>query len=765
MVVATGVAVIFSWIFDIPILKSLIPGYATMKMNTAICFVLSGMVMYGLCFRNNSKVERLFCLLLSLLLLAVSLCTYAQYVLGFDAGIDELLVRDEQTYANAGDYPGRMAASTALGFVVFAVSSFFLRSKSAVLKCFAQYGLHLLTLLSCIALIGYVYNVPAFYKLSFLTSMALHTSVLFFLLSVAGSFVNPAIGITGLFTGDSLGSTMSRRLFPMMVFVIFVLGLIRIESHRRGWVSVEFGIALLVVSFLVVGLLLIWNTARLLDRLNDRRKAAQEQLRKSRIDYQEVFHKGHDAIYVFDPETWDIIDVNDNACQIMGYTRAELMADADMSFDVSNDDYGFRKFKHRLIDAASGNTQTFEWIVGPEHKWFEVSLKEADIAGRKTVLAFFKDIDNRKSTEDKLVASERRLRYTLDHMLEGAQIVDFNWRYLYVNDTLVVQGKYPREELLGKTMMEMYPGYEQTKVYGYIKRCMDERVSFHIENEFRFPDNSIGWFDLSIQPVPEGVFILSVDITERKRAEAEIRKWNDTLEERVADRTIQLTEANKALESFSYSVSHDLRSPLRVISGYADILEEEYYATFDEEGKRLLSIIRHNARKMGNLIDDMLAFAKLGNAELNREYVNMSELIREVWNELNEDSSMAALKMGVLNDTWADKSLLRQVVVNLISNAIKYSSKVAEPVVTVTSEEKDGELVYAVQDNGDGFDMQYADKLFQVFRRLHRDSEFEGTGVGLAIVAKLVGKHGGRVWASGEVGKGATFYFSLPDKK
>jgi len=255
------------------------------------------------------------------------------------------------------------------------------------------------------------------------------------------------------------------------------------------------------------------------------------------------------------------------------------------------------------------------------------------------------------------------------------------------------------------------------------------------------------------------------DIDDRKRAEEEIRRLNAELEDRVRRRTIELEETNKELESFSYSVSHDLRAPLRAIDGFSRMVEEDYGGRFDEDGKRMLGIIRAEAVKMGRLIDDLLAFSKLSRRSMeNAANVDMTGLAKTVAKELLRDQNPDRVRLNIwpLPPIHGDGALLRQVWVNLLGNALKYSSAREHAEILVTGEINDGQAVYRVQDNGVGFDMKYADKLFGVFQRLHSAEEFEGTGVGLAIVQRVILRHGGSVRADGRLGEGATFYFTLP---
>ena len=225
----------------------------------------------------------------------------------------------------------------------------------------------------------------------------------------------------------------------------------------------------------------------------------------------------------------------------------------------------------------------------------------------------------------------------------------------------------------------------------------------------------------------------------------------------------ELKNSNKDLEAFGYSISHDLRAPLRALNGYAEMLKEDYGKKLDEEGNRMINNICRNAAKMEALIDDLLSFSHLGRKDLRKTVLDTKELVEGVLNEISQMMRNSPLiKIGELHNVTADYSLIRQVWFNLISNAFKYSSKKEVSVIEIFSEEKNGEIIFSVKDNGAGFDMKYAERLFGVFQRLHSQNEFDGTGVGLAIVHRIITKHKGKIWAEGKVNQGATFYFSLP---
>ena len=250
---------------------------------------------------------------------------------------------------------------------------------------------------------------------------------------------------------------------------------------------------------------------------------------------------------------------------------------------------------------------------------------------------------------------------------------------------------------------------------------------------------------------------MGIDITDMKRAEAALMEVNEKLELRVAERTAEL-------EDFNYTVSHDLRAPLRAIDGYTRMLLKKHAGQFDDDALDKFDVIRNNARMMGQLIDDLLAFSRASRTELSLSDLDIADLTRGIWKDLtdaNPDRRLT-LKLSELPLVRGDLALIRQVLANLLANAVKFTKGREEALIEVGGQAVKGENIYTIKDNGVGFDMQYHNKMFGVFHRLHNDEEFEGTGVGLAIVQKIIQRHGGRVWAEGKVNEGACFHFSLP---
>jgi len=348
-------------------------------------------------------------------------------------------------------------------------------------------------------------------------------------------------------------------------------------------------------------------------------------------------------------------------------------------------------------------------------------------------------------------------------------ITNAQGKITFVNDKFCAISQYSREELLGRDHRLINSGYHPKAFMHDLWSTITHGRVWHGEIRNRAKDGSLYWVATTIVPFlgddgrPKQYIAIRADVTERKRAEEAVLRLNAELELRVAERTAELEQANKELEAFSYSVSHDLRAPLRALDGFSQAVLEDCEALLPPDSQRHLRTIRASAKKMGVLIDDLLAFSRLGRAPLTKQTVNTEKVVREALRELGFPwpGTKITVKLHPLPECQGDPGLLGQVWLNLLANAYKFSGRKAEPLIEIGATHDQGGTVYFVRDNGCGFDMRYAAKLFGVFQRLHRLEDYEGTGVGLAIVQRIVHRHGGRVWAEGAVDRGATFSFTL----
>lgn len=327
--------------------------------------------------------------------------------------------------------------------------------------------------------------------------------------------------------------------------------------------------------------------------------------------------------------------------------------------------------------------------------------------------------------------------------------------YVRVNQKFLEKFGFDEREIIGRTSVET----------GILDREESIRVGELISEKGRLQNDYVKCI------AKDGKIVHTVSSIEKMEMNGEVYLVSFFVDitkvieqQSIIEKQMQQLEAiNKDLEAFSYSVSHDLRAPLRAVSGYAKMLEEDFFESLNDEGKRLLLAVQQNAKRMEQLIGDLLTFARMGKRDVNKTKIDMPGLIGEVLSEFEKlMEHRAQIIIGVLHPVNGDPSLIRQVMINLISNAIKYSSKKESPRVEIISEINNEGVVYMVKDNGEGFDMKYAGRLFGVFQRLHTNQEFEGTGIGLSIVQRIISKHGGTIRAEAEQGKGATFIFNLP---
>jgi PAS domain S-box-containing protein len=502
------------------------------------------------------------------------------------------------------------------------------------------------------------------------------------------------------------------------------------------------------------------------------RKRAEEALRDSRARIDGIIHSALDAIISIDADQ-RIMLFNAAAVQMFRCSAAEALGQPIERFIPQR----FRGNHHEHIEhfGQSGvmarpmrERDPLSGLRADGEEFpMEASISQVEGGGEKTYTVILRDITERQRTEEALRESEVKFSAAFQSSPLAMVITELDGKYVEANPAFCDLVGYSREEIMGKTVTDFgilsVPDREKL-ISAIVSASGSVR---NAEVKFRIQDGSLRDILYSLETISiRGVLhrlSTGIDITERKRAEAEIQKLNEELEQRVIERTAQLEAANKELESFSYSVSHDLRAPLRAIDGFSRILVEDYSASLPPNELRYLQLIRTNTTGMGDLIDDLLAFSRLSRQPFNKQIVQPMLVVREALRIVQSDQAapQPRIIIGELPECEADPALLKQVWINLLSNAIKYTRKQPVPQIEVGFKYVDGATVYFVRDNGVGFDMQYADKLFGVFQRLHRAEDYEGTGVGLAIVQRIIQRHGGRIWAEAIPNVGATFYFTL----
>lgn len=417
--------------------------------------------------------------------------------------------------------------------------------------------------------------------------------------------------------------------------------------------------------------------------------------------------------------------------------------------------------------ALTGNPEQFSDYTVSLDRYYDV-FAYCPRLGQFAVL--FMDAASRLNAANALQESEQKYRMVFDTAPNLIALLDPKGYILECNRRVKGFLGYEPQEIMGRHMGE-FIRYENSAVSMKLwEELIAEGYSHNKEFILIKNDGSFVHATLSLSMTynAEGkvdrVICIAEDRTEAIRAKAEIEELNRGLEHRVKERTSQLADLNRELETFSYSVSHDLKAPLRAIEGFCRILLEDYAPCFDDEGRRYASIIMKNVSHMSNLINDLLAFSRMGRTQIGKTTVPMQDLTRAVFEELRliYPERDIRLQLEPLPDTYGDPSMLRQVMENLLSNAMKFTRIRPVSNITVGFEDRDHEVVYFVRDNGVGFDMKYAGKLFGVFQRLHAPDEYEGTGVGLAIIQRIIFRHGGRVWADARLNEGAEFGFALP---
>ncbi len=505
------------------------------------------------------------------------------------------------------------------------------------------------------------------------------------------------------------------------------------------------------------------------------RRTVVNALRASDRYNRSIVDSSPDCLGVLDPDG-RLMQLTPQGCRLLEVDDFSSLAGVDwVSMWKEADRPAAREALQAALSGGNGRFQGFCPTQKGTPKWWDVIVMP--IVGGEgapdNLLSVARDISNVKRAEEELQEANRFLDSLIENLPVSVTVKDAVTRRIVRQNREVERlTGIAREVMVGKTPEEFLSAAEAENGAICDAQALAQGI-LHESPEYTFEHRQLGPRTIRTMRVPipdrhgraQFLLTIGVDVTRERLSENAMRELNAALECKAAE----LENTNQELESFSYSVSHDLRAPLRAIDGFALMIEEDFNDKLDAEGRRYLSVIRDNSRRMGALIDDLLAFSRLGRLPVASHEVNVDSLVHEVVQEaLNgqerpeEMNARPQIEVGPLPSVRGDRGLLRQVWTNLISNAIKYSSKTPRPLIEVRGHANGTENLYSVRDNGVGFSMEYVEKLFGVFQRLHRADEFSGTGVGLAIVHRVVTRHGGRVWAEGRAGEGAVFSFALP---
>jgi len=969
-------AAIAGWVLNSPLLTSVGSSYIPMAPNTAACFFLLGISLTVFCSSSLGSIRSLHKTAQGIVLLVcfIAIFTSAEHLEIVKRSADSMIFLFSANHYNIAG-AGKMSFFTA-GIFVCASMALWLLSVQRQRELFEQIAFTLSIIVWSLGMLfsfSYLIGSPILYGTSSIPP-SLNTSIAFIILGA---------GITSLalkqenYRLQSIGISIDKIIYTGFSLSLVAVLAISIISYQYTLRSVGAGTTLIRT----------YTVLEILESLISGEKDAQTAARGYIITREEDFLKPFHHAEISIPQMLDSMrSLSSDDSVVVGLlgdaerfiNRHHLMLETGIAMRRSSNSYAptfsslsrmekmtmdslrilitrikdreHHRLEHQVTNRKERIAATVSinvTLIGGVLLVFSVifSFIRRDLTGRhiaeEQLRLLNDDLEQRVLERTTLLRkSEEQHRNTLNNMMEGCQVIDHDFRYLYVNPAAAAHGRSTPEQLVGRTMMEVYPGIEQTSLFAALQLSMKDQIHRQMENEFVFPDGSSGWFNLSLEPVPEGIFILSADITQQKKLKDEVRTYQEHLEEMVKERTKQIENlqrqfktlfesvpglylvlrsdliiagaseaylratmtkreeiagrylfdvfpdnpddptadgvrnlhtslnrvlktgtsdtmaiqkydvrtpsgefevrywspinspvfseenkiefiihrvedvtdfvlqknntvvkiendpqlhsrletmeieifqrtqelkklsldlqiANRELESFSYSVSHDLRAPLRHINGFIELLQKNAADGLNAKGQRYLSIIADSAKQMGQLIDDLLIFSRMGRTEMAKTTVHLREHIDAVIQSLAEETAKRTITWNIarLPEVSADPAMIRVVIVNLLSNAVKYTRTREHAVIEIGHDSDGTRHIFFVRDNGVGFDMQYKHKLFGVFQRLHSDAQFEGTGIGLANVHRIIQRHGGETWAEGIVNEGAVFYFSLPVKQ
>lgn len=782
LLIAGGAAFLAGWILRIPFWDGLAPTRTLMVAATAACFALSGIALTGA--GSALAAVRVLRLLATWAMAAVAATMLLQAVLATDLGID--FPDLHSWYRDNNPHPGRMAPNTAIAFLMAAVALQLRISgwKGGIL--FHALPAAVVTM-GLVGLVGYTFLFDLAYGWYDIPRMAVTTAVGMILLGSGLIADQPPRDVPAARTADLQHGADDDRGYAFLGIAVTILAMVVFVSYgsirslvlRTAWVEhtsavrIEFE----MLAALEAKAYNAWRTylaAGDQQSLNDMRATGTRML--AQLEYLESLTADNSPQQERLKQMHQLVNMNMTLLSKPGPTPVGSLLESMRSKETQT--------------AVLDNRARFESVVEAFRVEESRLLAERQSRSSQSVavtiwvifignaigfaILFYAgwQLKRQNDLRGRILGALQESYAFLDSLIEHIPNMVFvkdakDLRFVRFNRAGEALLGIPRGELIGKSDYDMFPRSEADFFTSKDRVVLSGSDVVEIAEESIHTRNK-GVRILHTAKIPildekgNSIYLLGIseDITERKQTEHEIAALNT----RLAARASELESANKELESFTYSVSHDLRAPLRAINGYALMLEEDYQDKLDDSARRYITQMRQYSRQMGDLIDDLLRLSRFGRQALKLGDLDMNRLVGEVVTDETKDARWGGAEVTIdsLPRTCADSQLLRLVWANLICNALKYSSKSAQPAIRIGGYVEGQEAIYFVKDNGVGFDMTYYEKLFSVFQRLHRSDEFPGTGVGLAIAHRIVVRHGGRIWAKSEINRGATFFFALP---
>lgn len=805
-----GVFALVGSVLDVAILTRGAENYSLISPNTAICFMLSGASLFLIAYSNSRKAVSAS-KILSAIIILFGITTLTDQILNINLDIDVWLFPN--AFIHDPNALGKMAGVTALNFILIGIALLFSRTKSSDNRYLIFIAFPFIDAL--VALTGYIYDVSSLYSLGNYYKLSFYTATAFLICCTGLLFLYEDTFIVKLFRSSSTGGILLRRFTPFLVLLLIVMRVLTVWGNLSGLYSADFGDALEIVGNIIILTSFIFWNANKLNKLDENLKSSvkQNQLLAS------IVQSTTDAV-ISKTLNGVITSWNEGSEKLFGYNGDEIIG---KSINILIPPEKMEEYDRIMEKVKNGKYVSFHETIRKK--------KNGDIIDVSVNVSPIKDAEGKvigASSIERDITEQKIAQERLSHYAESLQIQNRLMRIIAssletddIFDSFISELgkkiKFDRSSILlfndakDKYLIErMWSSYEPIiaeKQWRNVKNSAVEIVineckpfiedilgsmgEFDETPELRKEGiNSRAVFPLKIQDEVIGCFaqgskmqnafdnddfelltslsdFLSVAVQNSKLYE-KIKKMNEELEHRVLARTWELNEVNKELEAFAYSVSHDLKAPLRAINGFAKVLIEDYKGRLNKDALRVLHIIIDNSQKMSNLINDLLTFSRTSRSAVNLVKLNMKDIIYSALAQLCSYTDEEDFDINIQDEILpavGDKNMIQLVFVNLLSNAFKFISTNDKPRVEIGSYEKNNENIYFVKDNGVGFNMKFYDKLFGVFQRLHTEDEFEGTGVGLALVQKIIQKHGGKVWAESELNKGTVFYFSLKKER